>query len=78
MKELYDINEKKIQEWAVEKKITDVIVYKMDRAVIDLFVKNKINVYIGVPIETPKFLIDEYLNGRLESDESVLNNEINE
>lgn len=50
--------------------ITDIIVHRMDKLLIKYFSETKINLFIGVPIEKPEVLINEYLNGTLLSDVS--------
>ncbi|NQU88595.1 MAG: hypothetical protein HQ541_22850 [Mariniphaga sp.] len=66
----YDLSE--IPEWAAKQGITDIITYKIDQQIISKFINNKINLFIGVPFDTPQNLIDDYLNGRLISDEKII------
>ncbi|MBN2275856.1 MAG: hypothetical protein JXK95_16125 [Bacteroidales bacterium] len=63
---------KKLPEWAVSKGITDIITYKIDKHIINLFAPLKINLFIGVPIGTPGKLIKDYINGKLKSDETII------
>ncbi|MBA7519841.1 hypothetical protein ES705_11929 [subsurface metagenome] len=62
----------KLPEWAVQQGITDIIAYKVDKKFLSLFTGNKINLFIGVPINTPRILIEEYLSGNLKSDEKII------
>lgn len=61
-----------IPKWAAENYITDIITYKIEKKIISLFCKNKVNLFVGVPINTPQILIEEYLCGRLSSDENII------
>ena len=49
--------------WAYEQGITDIITYRVDKRIISLFAANKINLFVGISIESPEFLIESYLNG---------------
>ena len=67
-----DKNITKLPEWTYRKGITDIIAYKIDKRIISLFISYKINVFVGIPINTPQKLIDEYINGKLKSDEKII------
>ena len=58
--------------WIKKKGITDVITYKVNKEIISLFASKKVNLFVGVPVNTSEKLIDDYLNGRLESDENII------
>lgn len=62
----------KLPEWAAQQGITDVIAFKVDKRIIASFTNNKINLYIGVKSNSPDILIEDYLNGRLKSDEKII------
>jgi hypothetical protein len=62
----------KLPKWASSQGITDVIAYKVDKKIISKFAFHKINLYIGVKAEIPEVLIDDYINGRLNSDEQII------
>ncbi len=64
--------------WAVENGITDIITYKISSQIISLFSKHKINLYVGISINEPEQLIEEYLNENLVSDHTVIEQIINE
>ncbi len=64
--------------WVAEQKITDIIAHNIDKRVIDLFARHKINVWVGAPDEAPALLFKEYLEGTLTSNENVLNNDSKE
>ncbi len=52
---------------ASQYEITDLIVHSIDRKSINYFTETKINLFIGVDINTPGQLIEEYLKGSLKS-----------
>ena len=58
--------------WASGKGITDIITHRIDRQIIMLFGKFKINLFVGVPIDTPENLINEYLNERIVSNSTII------
>ena len=58
--------------WLEKQGVTDVIAYKVNRKIISLFASKKVNLFVGVQVETPQKLIDEYLLGRLESDKKII------
>lgn len=57
-------------EWVNTLGITDIIVHRIDKSLIDIFSDTKINLFIGVPIDNPENLIDKYQKGTLHSDVS--------
>jgi len=59
-------------EWVSEQGITDIIVHKIEKSIISLFTAYKINLFIGVEVNSPEKLIEDYLNGNLFSDEKML------
>lgn len=58
--------------WLKQKKITDVIVYKVNKNIISLFASKKVNLFVGVPQDTSEKLIEDYLTGKLESDKNII------
>ena len=58
--------------WLEENGITDVIVHRMNPKVMLLFSARKVNLFIGIPIDTPKKLLEDYLQGKLESNEKII------
>lgn len=58
--------------WFKNQGITDVIVFRMKKEIISLFASNKINLFVGVSINSSEKLIDDYLQGKLESDKSII------
>jgi len=62
----------KLPVWAARQRITDVIAYKVDKKILPLFLINKINIFIGIPINIPRNLIEDYINGKLKSDEKII------
>ncbi len=61
-----------LPQWLYDQGITDVITYKVNPAIINRFVAGKINLFVGIASETPQRLIEDYIQGKLESDESVI------
>jgi predicted Fe-Mo cluster-binding NifX family protein len=61
-----------LPEWLQKMEITDVIAFKISPKLIHLFASRKVNLFVGVPIDSPSKLIDEYLKGKLESDENII------
>ena len=58
--------------WLVKLGVTDVIAYKVNRQIISLFASKKVNLFVGIPQQNPEKLIDDYLNGKLESDKKII------
>jgi len=63
---------KELPNWLKQQGVTDVIAYKVNRQIISLFASNKVNLFIGVPQSTSETLINEYLQGKLESDKNII------
>lgn len=61
-----------LPQWIEKQGITDVIAYKVKKEIISLFASKKINLFVGVPINSSEKLIDDYLNGKLESDKNII------
>lgn len=61
-----------LPEWIVCQGITDVIAHKMDRSTIALFNNRKVNLFIGIPISGTDTLVEDYLNGHLKSNASII------
>ncbi|MBN2610734.1 MAG: hypothetical protein JXB00_04180 [Bacteroidales bacterium] len=62
----------KLPEWVSAEGITDIIVYKIDKRIITLLTPLRINLFVGIPVNTPRNLIEDYLNGKLKSDEGII------
>lgn len=58
--------------WISEQGITDVVSYKIDGRIMDLFAQYKINLYVGIKCESPDEIIQRYLTGKLKSDELII------
>lgn len=52
---------------AKQYEITDLIVHSIDRVSLNFFTETKVNLFIGVELNTPDRLIEEYLKGSLKS-----------
>ena len=63
---------KALPEWAAKQGITDVISYKVDRNIIELFSVHKINLFVGIPQSTPLRLMKDFLDGNLNSDGKII------
>ncbi len=61
-----------LPEWAANHRITDIITYKVDKSIIRLFSKYKINLFVGIAIQSPQLLIEEYMKNNLKSDENII------
>lgn len=61
-----------LPDWAEKQGITDFIIYKIDKKIIRLFTEKKINLFIGIKVDSPEKLIERYVNGTLKSDEKVI------
>ena len=62
----------RLPEWMAEKRISDVITYKVDKQIINLFSSYRINLFVGISIDTPQNLIEDYINGNLKSNEKII------
>jgi|SRR5690554_4433167 len=58
--------------WLADHGITDTIAYKIDAEIIERFAAYKINLFIGISIDSPDNLLVDWLNGKLESDEKII------
>lgn len=58
--------------WLEKQGITDVIAYKVNPEIISLFASKKVNLFVGIPINTSEKLIEAYLNGTLASDKDII------
>ncbi len=67
-----DTDLQKLPQWLKEKGITDVIAYKIDPGIINLFASLKINLFVGVASKSSEEIIEDYIQGRLESDEEII------
>lgn len=61
-----------LPQWAAENGITDIIAYKVDRQIIKLFNKHKINLFVGISKDTPEKLIAGFMNERLVSNNTII------
>lgn len=58
--------------WVADKGITDLIVHGIDKSSVDYFADTKVNLFVGVSINEPAKLIEDYLKGTLQSNTKVL------
>lgn len=61
-------------EWFTKLKITDVVAYRIKPKILDAFIRNKINVFVGASQLSADELIQEYIKGNLKSNEEILKN----
>jgi predicted Fe-Mo cluster-binding NifX family protein len=52
--------------WIAEKGVTDVIAGGIGQKAIVLFNEQKINVFVGAPVKSPKELVIDFLNNKLD------------
>ena len=57
--------------WLAKKGITDVITREIEHKQISLFNQHKINVFVGVKLENPIDLVQEYIDGTLETSDNL-------
>ena len=67
------ISPDELPSWLEKQGITDVISFKVDSQIIHFFSSRKVNLFVGVPQEEPGKLVEAWLEGRLESDEKIIN-----
>lgn len=58
--------------WIKEQNIDTIITYLMREDLLNAFIQNKINVFVGVPRKTGDELIQEFLDGNLHSNSNIL------
>lgn len=63
----------KIPEWVESKGITDVVTYKIDKELILKFSETKINLFMGIAVDAPEIIIQNYMDGSLKSDLKIIN-----
>lgn len=68
----FDMTILKLPEWLKNQGVTDVIAYKVNKQIISLFASNKVNIFVGIAKKSPQSLIDDYLQGKLESDKNII------
>jgi predicted Fe-Mo cluster-binding NifX family protein len=60
--------------WLAKKGVTDIITRRIGHRDIDVFNQHKINVFVGVLSDNPDDLVQEYINGTLEThDDQIVN-----
>ena len=58
--------------WLAKNGVTDVITREIGNKEINFFNQHKINVFVGVKLENPKNLVQEYIDGILETHDNLL------
>lgn len=59
--------------WLIGKKVTDVITGGIGHKAIEIFNQNKINVFVGVEVKDSNELVNDYLEGTLETNGNFCN-----
>ncbi|MRT92509.1 hypothetical protein [Ancylomarina sp. 16SWW S1-10-2] len=58
--------------WLASEGVTDVIMYKIDKLILKMFQTHKMNLFIGVRIDYPNNIINDYIDGKLYSDDTII------
>lgn len=58
--------------WLEKNGVTDVVAFRVNKKIMSLFASRKVNLFVGVSVDTPKHLIEKYMQGRLESDKRII------
>lgn len=61
-----------LPDWLEKQGISDVISHRVKKEIISLFAAKKVNLFVGVPLSSTQKLIDDYLQGKLESDKNII------
>ena len=72
IKEPYKKDITKLPEWMASKGVSDIIAFKIDKSIIALFSPFRINLFVGIPVNTPCNLIEDYNSGTLKSNEKII------
>ncbi|QIA08239.1 hypothetical protein [Draconibacterium halophilum] len=65
-------NENEVRLWIKNNGITDIILHRIKKELIELFTSEKINLFVGVPLVSAEEIIEVYRCGKLESDKSII------
>lgn len=57
-----------IADWSDRYEISDVIVHYIDETSLEMLSATKINIFVGVKMNTPDRLVEDFLDGTLKSD----------
>lgn len=68
----------KLLPWIADRRISDVIAFKVDKRMVGMFCNYKINLYLGIQTESPHEIIQDYINGSLKSDGKIIAGILNE
>lgn len=67
-----DLSVFELPEWLEKAGITDIITFRINPEIINLFASKKVNLFVGIPLNSPQKLMEDYLQGKLESDEKII------
>ena len=65
-------NVNEVRLWIKNNGITDIILHRIKKELIELFTSEKINLFVGVPLVSAEEIIEVYRCGKLESDKSII------
>lgn len=69
-----DFNDlEKFPDWFKSMEVTDVVTYKINPVIVPTFIQKKINVFVGTNQVAPEILVQDYINGKLKSNEDIFN-----
>lgn len=63
--------------WVAEQKINDLITHKIDKTIMSIFQEMQINLFVGVEMLGIKELIENYMSGKIRSDDQIINELLN-
>ncbi len=58
--------------WLEKQGVTDVIAYHINKEIMSFFATTKVNLFVGIPLNSTERLIEAYLQGKLESDQKMI------
>ena len=58
--------------WLASKGVTDVIMYKIDKLILKMFQTHKMNLFIGVEMDYPDRITNDYIDGKLYSNDTII------
>ena len=61
-----------LDEWIASKGVTDVITREIEKEDVNFLNKQKINVFVGVKMKSPRNLVQDYIDGILETHDNLI------
>jgi len=65
-------NVKEITSWLMDIGTTDIIAYNIDDKLIKKLTSSKINLFVGIPVNRTRIIIESYLSGNLKSNTQII------